>query len=261
MTAWQIAIETCMRQGSVALLREDRLIEQILLPAESRTAQSLAPAIARLIALPPRGRRDVGLVSAAVGPGSFTGIRIGVTAAKALAYALGCPVAPCDTLAAIIDQIRRGVPATSESAAERESAVAGESEWQETGVIDAAINAYRGQVYCRRETRSGNVLVASQAKDREAWLESLRPGPAEPITVAGDVWAQLDPLPVLARRSPASLGHPMAATIGRLGWEVHQRGEAIDPMRLQPTYLRVSAAEETSAAKKASAAKRTNTAP
>lgn len=234
MTAWQIAIETCMRQGSVALLKEDQLIEQILLPADSRTAQSLAPAIARLLAAAPRGRRDVGLVSAAVGPGSFTGIRIGVTAAKALAYAIGCPVAPCDTLAAVIAQVRWDAAATTES-------------------IDAAINAYRGQVYCRRETRGGELLVASQAKDREAWLETLRNGTTEPITVAGDVWAQIDPVPALARLAPASLSHPMAATIGRLGWALHQRGESIDPMRLQPNYLRVSAAEETSAAKKAAA--------
>lgn len=240
MTAWQIAIETCMRQGSVAVLRGDRLIEQIILPAETRTAQNLAPAIDRLLAVPPRGRRDIELVSAAVGPGSFTGIRIGVTAAKTLAYALGCPVAPCDTLAAIIRQVRRGAVEVGD---------ASEPQKGETGIIDAAINAYRGQVYCRREAADGQVSVASQAKDRDAWLETLGRGGDETITVAGDVWKQIEPLPPRARLAPASLWHPMAATIGRLGWEILQRSETIEPMRLQPVYLRVSAAEEASAAK------------
>ncbi len=169
------------------------------------------------------------LVSAAVGPGSFTGIRIGVTAAKTLAYALHCPVVPCDTLAAIVRQVRQGVSEHGAPASE---------------TVDAAINAYRGQVYCRRETGGGQVVVASQAMDRQEWFASLRSMASEPITVAGDAWKSIDPLPPHVKLAPRTLWHPMAETIGQLGWESFERGEAIEAMRLAPVYLRASAAEE-----------------
>ena len=233
MTDWQIAIETSMRQGSVALLEEDRTVRQTLLPADRRTAQTLSPAVAELLASLPEPRRGIKLVSVAAGPGSFTGLRIGVTAAKTLAYALGCPVAPCDTLAAIIARTREACP--------------------DAETIDAAIDAFRDQVFCRRETRAGEVLVASQALDRDQWLRSLSPGGAttgggEPTILAcGNAWARTAAVPAGVRLASEELWHPAAATIGMLGWRAHRRGESIEPMRLRPDYLRESAAEEKAA--------------
>lgn len=247
MTDWQIAVETSMRRGSVALLEDNRTVRQIVLPGDRRTAQTLAPAIAELLASVPGGRGNIGLVSVAAGPGSFTGLRIGVTAAKTLAYALGCPVAGCDTLAAIVYRTRQV--------------------WPDANAVDAAIDAYRGQVYCRRESRSGEVLVASQAKDRDQWLASFSPrstGPArsqeelirsqgqavrseESIVASGNAWTRTETVPATVRLAPEAAWDPMAATVGAVGWAVHRRGESTDPMRLRPDYLRESAAEEKAA--------------
>lgn len=238
MTVWQIAIETSMRQGSVALLDEDRTVRQTLLPGDRRTAQTLSPAVAELLSSLPDARRSIKFVSVAAGPGSFTGLRIGVTAAKTLAYALRCPVVPCDTLAAIIARTRDACP--------------------EAEVIDAAIDAFRGQVFCRRESRSGEVRVASQALDRERWLGSFSPGGAatggaasgggeQTILASGNAWARIAAVPAGVRLAPEQLWHPTAATIGMLGWRAHQQGASIEPMRLRPDYLRESAAEEKAA--------------
>lgn len=236
MTHWQIAIETSMRQGSVALLAADRTVRQTFLAEQGRTAQTLAPAVAELLSRVPEGRPGVQLVSVAAGPGSFTGLRIGVTSAKTLAYALGCPVVACDTLAAIVHRTRQ--------------------EYPEADVVDAAIDAYRGQVYCRRESRSGEVLVASQAKDREAWIASFGTGSADrrpsrdaaKIIASGNAWARVDAVPVTVDLAPEAVWQPTAAIVGTLGWAAHRRGESIDPMRLRPDYLRQSAAEEKAAA-------------
>ena len=65
------------------------LAEQPLDPTR-RSAQTLAPAIATLLDAVEWRPADVELVAVATGPGSFTGLRIGVTTAKAFAYAAGC---------------------------------------------------------------------------------------------------------------------------------------------------------------------------
>src|SRR4051812_36432753 len=103
-----LAIETSGRFGSVATLVGDaegaKCSLQIVLPQTQRTAQSLAPAIQELLRTTWWLPRDVDIVAIAVGPGSFTGLRIGVTTAKAFAFAASAEVVAVDTLEAIAAQ-------------------------------------------------------------------------------------------------------------------------------------------------------------
>src|SRR4029078_6236163 len=78
-----------------------RLIGQALLIGDERTAQVLAPTIQRLLAQAEWSPKSVELVAVTVGPGSFTGLRIGVTTAKAFAYAVGADVLGVNTLEAL----------------------------------------------------------------------------------------------------------------------------------------------------------------
>src|SRR6185369_14233589 len=100
-----IAIETSGRHGSVAALGGDAdaapPIGQIVLTAEQRTAQALAPSLKQLLAAVGWSPKDVEMVAVAIGPGSFTGLRIGVTTAKAFAYAVGAEVIGVNTLCAL----------------------------------------------------------------------------------------------------------------------------------------------------------------
>ena len=97
-----LAIESSGRHASVATLWGDadgtRLIGQTLLSGDERTAQVLAPAIQQLLAAADWSPKSVELVAVTVGPGSFTGLRIGVTTAKAFAYAIGAEVLGVNTL-------------------------------------------------------------------------------------------------------------------------------------------------------------------
>ena len=83
---------------------EARLVGQIVLGGDQRTAQALAPAIAAIAAAADWSPRSVDLVAVAVGPGSFTGLRIGVTTAKTFAYAVGAEVIGVNTLVALAAQ-------------------------------------------------------------------------------------------------------------------------------------------------------------
>src|SRR6056297_426538 len=220
MTHWQIAIETSCRLGSVALLRQDRPVEQIVLAADQRTAQTLAPALHRLLTSLRAAGGSLGGISVSVGPGSFTGLRIGVTAAKSLAYALGCQVAAVDTLQAMILPMRRDFP-------------------KQNG-YDAVLNAYRGQVFWRREAHDGQPLVATQVVDQTDWRGRLN----EPnLVVAGDVWAGREwatqwQMTQHGRLTKSDYWTPQAVEVGRLGWAAHRLGQTTDPLNLKPNYLR-----------------------
>src|SRR5262245_56901299 len=97
-----LAIETSGRHGSVATLGGEpagaRLIGQTVLTGEERTAQVLAPAIQQLLIATEWSPKSIDPVAVTVGPGSFTGLRIGVTTAKAIAYAVGADVLGVNTL-------------------------------------------------------------------------------------------------------------------------------------------------------------------
>src|SRR5262245_50788842 len=103
-----LAIETSGQRGSIAILNSqgDSLstLGQTILAADCRTAQSLAPALKSLLADAGWPSKSVELVAVAVGPGSFTGLRIGVTTAKAFAYAVGAQVIGINTLAVLAHQ-------------------------------------------------------------------------------------------------------------------------------------------------------------
>src|SRR5262245_33492571 len=86
-----LAIETVGSTGSVAALDERGVLAELALDSRRRSAQTLVPGMAALVESVGWRSRDVELVAVASGPGSFTGLRIGVTTAKTFAYAIGCP--------------------------------------------------------------------------------------------------------------------------------------------------------------------------
>jgi len=89
-----LALETSDTAGSAALLDGERLLAEKLLAQGQRSARALAPAVRELLTDAGWQPKDVELVAVTVGPGSFTGLRVGVTTAKAFAYAAGSMRAP-----------------------------------------------------------------------------------------------------------------------------------------------------------------------
>jgi len=96
-----LAIDTTSESGSIALAEGDRIIEEVALHSPDGFAHVLFPEIEALLARHNLKITDIERFAAAAGPGSFTGVRVGLTAAKGLAEATGRQVVAVSNLQAI----------------------------------------------------------------------------------------------------------------------------------------------------------------
>ncbi len=103
-----LLIETSGRIGQVALADGPSLVGVRRLEESRRHARDLAPAVADLLVAAGWTPRDLSAVAVSRGPGSYTGLRVGIMSAKALAYAVGCPILAIDTFAIIASQASGG---------------------------------------------------------------------------------------------------------------------------------------------------------
>lgn len=217
-----LALETTEKTGTVAAISDTNLLIEQELDSSQRSAQSLAPGIQHLLERVGWKPQDVQLVAVSQGPGSFTGLRIGVTTAKVFAYSIGADILGIDTLEAI--------------------AAAAPVDFS---FLWTAIDAGRDEVVAQCfgpvvEDRRPSV-TAQQLVAVDRWLAQLAPGAA----VTGPVLARLlDRVPpgveVLDRRYwPAR-----AAAVGCLAARYCADGRRDDLFRIVPRYCRRSAAEE-----------------
>ncbi len=228
-----LALESTEMFGSVAVWDGSRLLfEQTL---QKRSAQGLAPAIAEVLAVVGWQPSELDAVAVGIGPGSFTGLRVGLVTAKMLAYALKKPIFGVETLLAL-------------------AAGVGFSETMpRPDTVFAAVDAQRGEVIARRFAISANPEELPTAEG-EAELMPLDRWWAAGASGAGEGGAILYTGPVLSRvaeRAPTSvrlaelkLWFPKASVIGRIAMGRLERGECDDLGSLGPIYSRPSAAEE-----------------
>jgi len=103
-----LALDTSANTASVALARDGIIIGNIRLNAGLTHSQTLLPAVDSLLTLTGVSRKQIDKIAVCIGPGSFTGLRIGVAAAKGLAMALGVKVVPLSTLKTIAASSKNG---------------------------------------------------------------------------------------------------------------------------------------------------------
>jgi tRNA threonylcarbamoyladenosine biosynthesis protein TsaB len=221
-----IAIESSGGHGSVAALRGEATgvccLERMLLPASERTAQSLAPALREILHKVDWPADSVELVSVTVGPGSFTGLRIGVTTAKTLAYAIGAQIIGVDTLEVLAAQ--------APAAADRLWTI---MDAQRQELFAAAFEVVEGAP----PRRICDTAIVGQEK----WLAELQAGDR----VTGPALQRLAArLPAHVVALPVELWQPTAAAVGQVAWRAYQAGQRDDVWKLLPNYFRPSAAEE-----------------
>lgn len=221
-----LAIESSGRHASVAALYGNAgstsLLRQTLLGGNQRTAQMLAPAMQQLLAAVEWKPNSVELVAVTVGPGSFTGLRIGVTTAKAFAYAASVDVIGVNTLESLAIQ----------------APVATSPLW-------VILDAQRQELFAARFVVGDDAQIQTEVSTRiipqDEWLRSLLPGQR----VIGPALQRLQSrLPTHIEPCPESLWQPTAAAVGRLAWKNYQAGQRDDVWKLSPHYYRPSAAEE-----------------
>lgn len=96
-----LGIDTSALTASVALLDDERLLGTFSLNAALTHSETLLPMIELLLSSAGVAPGELGLIAVAAGPGSFTGVRIGISTAKGLAFANNTPCAPVSTLEAL----------------------------------------------------------------------------------------------------------------------------------------------------------------
>lgn len=220
-----LSLDTSLRQGSVAALIGDgekvELRHERLLSASERSAQTLLPTVAEVLKACHWQPADIDLVCVTTGPGSFTGLRISVTAAKTLAFAVNAQLVGVHTLAALA----ASVPSP-------------------TGRLWAIMDAQRQELFAasfdgQLDMNAPNTCIVGI----EEWVTQLSVGDL----VVGPPLAQLaSQLPAGVTAVDASLWQPQASVVGQLGYTLFQNGETVDPVQLVPNYYRKSAAEEKS---------------
>ncbi len=228
-----LAIETSGAVGSAALLLPDgkvleREVGSPLVPGGRPTGHGrmLIPKIEEILAEAGLAREDLGAIAVSLGPGSYTGIRIGTTAAKTLSWALGCDLVGVATLEALAREAAAlGVPGG-------------------TRRLVPAVDARAQEVYAGVFTLDGSKV---QRASEDA---AIPPGELARRLVAGDhvfgtaVSRYREALAVpegaTTSEGPAV---PHAATVARLGGEMLARRETIEAHSAAPVYLRQSEAE------------------
>ena len=225
-----LALETSGLRGSVALATPDPQsgalrIESMTLPSDARSAQSLAPSIDRLLKMSGVAPQELGCVSVTVGPGSFTGLRVGVTTAKTLAYATGASVVAVHTLAALAE------PYLGDSF---------------TGSVWAVLDAQRGEAFTAEVHDAYASDIETLRVEQASFAGTLEDGAmlvgpiAERLTGAG------------ALNLKVHTTEPTAEAVARIGAVHWTAGRTCDLFQLVPDYCRPSAAEENADARERS---------
>jgi tRNA threonylcarbamoyladenosine biosynthesis protein TsaB len=191
-------------------------------PADQRTARSLLPTTQALLQQNGWRPADIELVAASTGPGSFTGLRIGVVAAKTFAYAVGAKLVGVHTLAALAEPIDASAPRL----------------WT---VLDAQRQELFGASFNPARSVVDQAEPPTDIMPIDDWIAKLTDGDQ----VAGPPLAKLrQSLPAGVVIADERLWNPTAAAVGRLGFVLFNRGREISPLELVPDYFRKSAAEE-----------------
>ncbi len=215
-----LGIDTATDQVSVALGGHEGVLGSVGVTRGRRHAETLAPAIDFLRAQTGVGLDEIGVVAVDVGPGLFTGLRVGVAAAKAMAYALRVPMVGVVSLDLVAFPLR-----------------------MTTRLIVAAIDARRGELFYAfyRPVPAGVQRVSEHQVGSPADLASEILATGEECLLVGDgVRRYADTFDGLSRVLIADqeMAHPSATSLVQLAHAQALREEFVQHWELEPLYLR-----------------------
>lgn len=216
-----LVLETSGRLGEVALCCGAILLGQAPLSHGRKHARDLVPAAHSLLQHHQLAARDLNGVIVGIGPGSYTGLRVGVMSAKAMAYALDCPVIGVETFLGLAAQVP-----------------------PEVGLVDVLSDAQQERVYVQSFQREEDAwrpkhdLVIRPLRE---WLADRDP---EAWATGPGVSTYQDLLPSDLRLVEQSARAPTAKALHAIGLKRYLQGDHSDLWGLEPLYLRPSAAEE-----------------
>lgn len=223
-----LAIETAAKVSSVALADGERIIAALTIENGLEHSATLVPNIGKLLAIAGKSKRDLTAVAVSIGPGSFTGLRIGLATAKGIAYGLQIPLVSVPTLKALAARFYDlpGVTVFSLADAQKK-------------------NAYCGIYRDGGEIRPVQVIALEDAVTMAGSTVAEGKGP---VVILGDIAEKKLSHGVKLPAGVAVAGRaqvmPRADEVALLGARMLEAGDISDPMTAEPWYLRRSEAEE-----------------
>ena len=222
-----LAFDATTAVASVALFQGDALLGEKTLALGMKHSEILLPMAEELLLEHALAFSEIDAYAVTVGPGSFTGVRIGTATVKGLAFGQNCPIAGVSALDALAENL------------------AGTE-----GIVIAAIDARRDEVYTatfrsykdgRRERLCEDRAIPARRLAEELKNETL------PIYAVGDGYTLLhrvfDACGVTLAETAVEKRGASAASVGRVGLEKIRRGETVTDATLTPIYLRLPQAE------------------
>lgn len=208
-----LGIDTSSQFGSLALADGDLVLEDVVLPSGDGFGHSIFGDIDELLGRHGLRLADIALFAAAAGPGSFTGVRVGLTAAKGFAAALGRPAAGISNLQAL----------ASLGVGRRRAAI---------------LDARRGEIYGAVYDDNGKLISPESVAPLAVWLDSLADEETCLAMMDEKPWAETIAASRFAdaRRVIATRG--LAGAVARMAWS-----HAKDPALLDANYVRKADAE------------------
>lgn len=222
-----LSLDSTAIAATVALCDDEKLLSLTTVENGNTHSQTLLPMIEETLARFDLHSTDINLLSCSAGPGSFTGVRIGVSTIKGLAFGTNTPCLGVSTLEALAHNLIGF-----------------------DGILCPVMNARRNQVYnALFECKDGIItrLCDDRAIALEALDEELSAMNKGPIYLAGDGYdlaiSQLSKCCSLVRKTPVLLRTQNAYSVAQVAFELFKLGHRTSDSELTPVYLRLSQAE------------------
>jgi tRNA threonylcarbamoyladenosine biosynthesis protein TsaB len=224
-----LAIDTCEARGSIALLNDDAILEVVPHASSEEYSSWLLPAVDSALVSANTALGQVDVFAGASGPGSFTGVRIGLTTVKAWSEVFGKPIVTVSRL----------------------EAVAAQSE-PESPFVASFIDAQRGQIFGALYNRSESGLTLIE-QEMVATPEVFMDWVDERVAGNEVSWISTDPEIVatqsarqgIARRGQRIHSVPciLAPPIGKMALQRALKGDVQDVLSVDANYVRRSYVE------------------
>ncbi len=214
-----LGLDTTGNTLSVALSEDEKILGEMSLNDTKKHSVTLMPAISSLLSVLGRDLSAIDMIAVSAGPGSFTGIRIGLATATGLAQALRIPLAQIDTLSGLLENVFFD------------------------GTICAIMDARRDQVYAAAKNKE-KTLVPSCATGILSLMDRLGDGPVMFVGDGVDRYSDL-----ILKSRPDSLfakqdvRYQRASSVCTLGFLKGRQGDVATYREVRANYLRPSQAE------------------
>lgn len=222
------AADTCCMAATCAIIEGDKLIAQTVINHKRTHSQKMMPQIEQMLALAETDASEIDVFAVSVGPGSFTGVRIGVATVKAMAQAFKKPCVAVSTLEALANQVNHF-----------------------GGIICPILDARREQVYNALFKRGKEVptrICDDRAVSLEKLLDELEKYNEEVMFLGDGIFVYkdiiCDKLGDRAVFPPSFLNMNLAGSVGEIAKYEYRNGNTVEYSKLVPSYVRLSQAEQ-----------------